>query len=303
MKKIYLTLPIMAGLLTATSGIFVRSLTQNGIDPTTLLFLRFSFGILIMLIVIFITDKNLIKIKLNDLKLLIIPAICIIGLNICYNESVNNIPLSVATVLVSTAPIFVIIFAYILFREKITYKKVISIIFVIVGCVLTSGLLEGNVLDVNAIGIIEAIGTAIFLAVYTVASKSYLDNDIHIYTILLYSIIISSIILIPFTNFNQINTYINSNITYNLIFLILQSLLSFTLPYILLTASLNYIDAGITSIFISSFETLAAILYGICFYTEIPTILMMTGIILTILAITNLLISISSIKDVIPFDT
>lgn len=302
MKKIYLTLPILAGALSATSGIFVRELTESGIDPTTLLFLRFSIGILVMLIAILITDKNLLKIKLKDLKLLIIPAICIIGVNIGYNEAMNNISLSLATVLVSSSPIFVIIFAYILFGEKISNKKIISIIFVVLGCILTSGLLEGNSIDINVIGIIEAVISAIFLAVYTVASKRYLDEGIHTYTILLYSITLATIILIPFTNFSQINTYISSNVTYSIIFLTLQSLLSFALPYILLTVSLNYIDAGISSIYISGSQTLAAVLFGFYIYAEIPSFLMVAGIILTLLAITNILITISSIRDIIPWD-
>jgi len=59
---------------------------------------------------------------------------CIVGLNLCYNESMNTISLSLAAVLLSLAPIYVLIFAYVLFREKITSKKIICIIFAIFGC-------------------------------------------------------------------------------------------------------------------------------------------------------------------------
>ena len=62
MKKIYLILPILAGLMFGSSGIFVRTLTQNGIDSTTLLFLRFSIAIIPLLIAIFLTDAKLLKI-------------------------------------------------------------------------------------------------------------------------------------------------------------------------------------------------------------------------------------------------
>ena len=302
MKKIYLILPILSGILSGSSGVFVRGLTDFGIDPITLLFLRFSIGILVMLLVILITDKNMIKIKLKDLRLFIIPAICIMGINICYNEAMNNIPLSLAAVLLSSAPVFVIILASLFIGEKISSKKIISIIFVIVGCTLTTGLFEGNVFDIHAIGIIEGIGSALFIAVYTVTSKIYLKEGFHTYTILLYSIILITVVLIPFTNFNQIGAYLNSNISYSIVFLILHSTLSFALPYVLLTLSLHYMDVGISSIFISSAEPLAALSFGIILYGETPTFLMVVGITLTILAIANILIKISSIKDVIPFD-
>ena len=123
MKKLYLIFPIIAGFLFGSSGIFVRTLTQNGIDSTTLLFLRFSIAILPIVIAILLTDKGLFKIRLKDMPLFLICAGCIVGLNLCYNESMNTVPLSLAAVLLSLAPIYVLIFAYILFREKITSKR------------------------------------------------------------------------------------------------------------------------------------------------------------------------------------
>ncbi|MBQ9025523.1 MAG: DMT family transporter [Methanobrevibacter sp.] len=285
MKKLYFILPILSGILFGSSGIFVRTLTQNGIDATTLLFLRFSIAIIILLMAIILTDKNLIKIRLSDLKLFIITALCIVGLNLFYNTSMNTVPLSLAAVLLSSAPVFVIIFAYILFREEITLTKVISIILVIIGCVLTTGLLEGNYANVSTMGIVGGVVAAIFWAAYTVESKKALKKGIHTYTILFYSLIILTLILLPFTNFGQITTFVNSNITFNIIFLILHSTLSFALPYILLTVCLNHIDSGSASIFTSGAEPLAALCFGIIVYSEIPTILTFIGVVLTILAL------------------
>ena len=77
-KRLYLILPILAGLMFGSSGIFVRTLTQNGINQTTLLFLRFSIAIIPLLITILLTDKKLLKFKLKDLPLFILCAICIV---------------------------------------------------------------------------------------------------------------------------------------------------------------------------------------------------------------------------------
>ena len=113
MKKIYLFLPILAGFMFGSSGIFVRTLTQNGIDQGTLLFLRFSIAIIpILIALIILTDKKLLKIDLKDIPLFLACSICIIGLNLCYNESMNTVPLSLAAVLLSLAPIFVLVFTF-----------------------------------------------------------------------------------------------------------------------------------------------------------------------------------------------
>ena len=284
-KKIYLILPIISGILYGSSGIFVRTLTQNGIDATTLLFLRFSIAIPVMVIAILATDKKQLKIKLTDIKLLIITAMGIIGLNILYNIAMNTISLSIAAVLLSSDPVFVLIIAYLIFKEKITKSKVLSIILVLIGCILTTGLIEGNASNVTGIGIIGGIGAALFWAIYMMGSKKALENGLHTYTILLYSILINTIVLIPFTSFNQITTFVNADMLGNTIFLILHSTLSFAIPYILLTVSIKYMDSGSASIFTSGAEPLAALIFGMLFYSEIPTILMFSGIILTIIAL------------------
>ena len=105
MKKIYLLLPILTGMMFGSSGLFVRTLTQNGIDNTTLLFLRFSIAIIPIVIAILATDKELFRIELKDIPLFLVCSLCIVGLNLCYNQSMNTVPLSLAAVLLSLAPI------------------------------------------------------------------------------------------------------------------------------------------------------------------------------------------------------
>ena len=284
MKKIYLILPILAGFMFGSSGVFVRTLIQNGIDQTTLLFLRFSIAIIPILIALLLTDKTLFKIELDDLPLFLVCAVCIIGLNLCYNESMNTIPLSLAAVLLSLAPIYVLIIAYFLFGEKITTKKIICMVLAIFGCILMTGILESGISSVPLFGILAGIGAGLFWAFYLMASKKSIENGNHTFTILFYSIIFITIALIPFTDFGQIANFISINPTLIILFLILHSTFSFALPYILSTLSLNYMDSGISSILLSGAEPLAALIFGLAIYAEIPTILMFFGFILTIVA-------------------
>ena len=284
MRKIYLILPILAGIMFGSSGIFVRTLTQNGIDPTTLLFLRFSIAIVPILIAIIATDKNLFRIELKDIPLFLVCSICIIGLNLCYNHSMNTVPLSLAAVLLSIAPIYVLIIAYFMFGEKITSKKLICMILAISGCVLMTGILENDLGNLPLFGILSGIGAGLFWAVYLMASKKSIENGNHTFTILFYSVIFISIALIPFTDFGEISGFVSIDPVMTIIFLILHSTFSFALPYIFSTISLNYMDSGTSSIFLSGAEPFAALIFGFLIYSEIPTPLMFCGFILTIIA-------------------
>lgn len=284
MKKIYLILPLLAGMMFGSGGVFVRTLMANGIDSTTLLFLRFSIAILPILIAILVTDRNLFKIYLKDIPLFLVCAMCILGLNLCYNESMGSIPLSLAAVLLSLAPIYVLVIAYFAFREKITNKKLICMALAIFGCILMTGVLETDLSNLPVYGILAGIGAGLFWAVYLMASKKSIENGKHTFTILIYSIVFISIGLIPFTNFGQITHFISLNPVLVIVFLIMHSTLSFALPYIFSTLSLNYIDSGISSIMLSGTEPFAALIFGLIFYSEVPTFMMSCGFILTIIA-------------------
>lgn len=287
-KKIYLILPVLAGLMFGSSGIFVRTLTQNGIDSTTLLFLRFSIAIIPILTAILLTDKDLLKIRLNDLPLILVCCVCIVGLNLCYNTSMNSVSLSLAAVLLSLAPIYVLIFAYIFFGENITSKKIICMILAIFGCILMTGVVENDLSATPLYGILAGICAGLFWAVYLMASKKSIEMGNHTYTILLYSIIIISIALIPFTDYSQISNFVNINPSLTILFLIIHSTFSFALPYIFSTLSLNYIDSGVSSILLSGAEPFAALIFGLILYSEVPTLLMFCGFLLSVFAMTML---------------
>jgi drug/metabolite transporter (DMT)-like permease len=284
MKKIYFLLPILAGIMFGSSGIFVRTLTQNGIGPSTLLFLRFSIAIAVIIIAILATDRKLFKIDLKDIPLFLACSLCILGLNLCYNQSMNTVPLSLAAVLLSIAPIYVLVIAYFIFGEMITSRKLICMILAIFGCILMTGVLESDLGSIPLFGILSGIGAGLFWAFYLMASKKSMESEKHTFTILFYSIIFISIALIPFTDFGEISSFVSIDPAMTIIFLILHSTFSFALPYILSTLSLNYIDSGTTSILLSGAEPLAALIFGYFLYAEIPTPLMFCGFILAIIA-------------------
>lgn len=272
-------------MMFGSGGVFVRTLTANGIDSTTLLFLRFSIAIIPILIAILLSNKKFLKIELRDFPLFIICGISIVGLNLCYNEAIESISLSMAAVLLSLAPIYVLVIAYIIFGERITKNKLVCMVLAIIGSVLMTSVLETNISNVPSYGILMGIASGVFWAIYLMASKKAMENENHTFTILLYSVIVISVILIPVTSFSQISNFIDKNPVFAIIFLIMHSTISFALPYIFSTISLEYIDSGVASIVLSGAEPLAALLFGFLFYREIPTPLMFCGFILTVIAI------------------
>lgn len=290
MKKIAVLFPIISGGLWGSAGIFIRKLSDFGLNSYTIISSRVLIALIILFIGILILDKSLLKIKLKDAWVFMASGILgMLGLNFCYNESVNHLSLSLAAVLLSLSPIFVIFIAAILFKEKITLRKISCMLLAILGCVLASGLLENNTgMKLSAIGILIGLLSAFFYALYSVVSKIAMGKGYEALTITFYSLLTLEIILLPFTDWNILKDFIISAPVNNSIFMLLHSVFTSVLPYVLYTVSLSYIEAGKTSILAAGGEPISAMLLGMLFFSEVPTILSLIGLILTIVALSLL---------------
>lgn len=290
MKEIAVLFPIISGGLWGSAGIFIRKLSDFGLNSYTIISSRVLIALIILFIGILILDKSLLKIKLKDAWVFMASGILgMLGLNFCYNESVNHLSLSLAAVLLSLSPIFVIFIAAILFKEKITLRKISCMLLAILGCILASGLLENNTgMKLSAIGILIGLLSAFFYALYSVVSKIAMGKGYEALTITFYSLLTLEIVLLPFTDWNILKDFIISAPVNNSIFMLLHSVFTSVLPYVLYTVSLSYIEAGKTSILAAGGEPISAMLLGMLFFSEVPTILSLIGLILTIVALSLL---------------
>ena len=124
MNKLIVAAPVLSGIFWGSTGIFVRHLSDMGLNSITIMFSRVLAAAVMLFLGIFIYDKSLLKIRLRDLWIFAAAGLIgTLGLNLCYNESISRLTLSLSAVLLSLAPIFVVLLAAVLFKEKITFKK------------------------------------------------------------------------------------------------------------------------------------------------------------------------------------
>ena len=171
MKKALYLMPVLAGIFWGSVGIFVRILTDFGMDNYTVLGSRMAVAVVILFFVILFRDKSLFRIRIRDLGLFLGSGACgLVALNYCYNEAINHLTLSLAAVLLSLSPIFVMIMSAVLFHERITLKKIGCTALAIAGCVLVSGVLQsGGVWNLR--GVFLGVCSAFCYGVYSVISK------------------------------------------------------------------------------------------------------------------------------------
>lgn len=234
----------MPGILWGTAGVFVRELYDFGIDRYTVLSTRMLVATAILLIALLFSKDSLLKIKFNDIWIFAGTGLLgILGLNFFYNEAVGQITLSLAAILLSLAPIFVMILSAIIFKERITVKKINCLILAIVGCSLASGIFEasqGSGLQCSMQGVIMGVLSGFFCALYGIFSKIAANKGYRTSTILFYSLLLCTIVLLPFTDWNAFALFIAAAPLKNTIFAISHSACTSILPYMFYSIALLY---------------------------------------------------------------
>lgn len=285
-NKLITIFPIFSGIFFGSGGIFIRRLIEMGIDSYSIVFLRVFIALPILILWLFFTDKKLFYIKLKDTWIFFGAGVLgTLGLNLSYNYSITELSLSLSAILLSLAPIFVVIFSFFLFKEKITSIKIWCMILAIVGSILASGVFEDmTTMHWSFKGIIVGLFAAIFYSLYSIFSKIAMERKYGALTITLYSTLAITIVLFPLNDWKYVKEILSINPLNMSIFMILHSLCTCIFPYALYTIALNHMDAGKASI-LCSCEPIAATIFGLLFYNEVPTLLSLVGLVIVLIAL------------------
>lgn len=287
MNKIALTLPIIAGICWGCCGVFVRVLDKAGFDNITITFSRVIIVVILLGLFLFFHDRSLFRVQKKQL-----PLIALIGIsgqllfNICYNISILKLSLSLATILLCTAPVFVIIFGRILFKEKITPVRVVCMLAVLAGCVLLSGIVESGGLMWSVLGLAMGVGTAVCNAVATMATNEASDiRRIHPLTVQFYAALFALIPMLPLADYSVIGCFVAESPFTRIPYLIIYALIAALIPNLVFNIAFRFLDSSIVSILASGAEPASALILGMLAYHETPTIFGLIGMILVVAAI------------------
>ena len=280
MVSALLILPILSGVMWGAAGIFVRTLSDYGFDGQTIAFTRVLIAMVMMLLLIMASDRRMLAFRRRDIWLFILCAVSMTCLNVFYTIAADELSLSLAAVLLSLSPVFMVLIARVIFGETITRRKVVCIAVSIIGCILVSGFLESRS-SISVFGVICGIAAAVFYAAYGIASKKASANGYSVYTTLFYCMLISMIILIPFSDIGVVADYAGEG-AWEIGFLILQAAVASFLPYILYSVAMSRLEAGTGSLLAACGEPVAAAMFGLLVFAEVPSPLMVIGMALAI---------------------
>ena len=149
-------------------GLFNRPLLNAGIAPENLVVIRNLGGLAVMALFFLCTDRSVFKMKAKHLPIFIATGIISVVLfTLCYFNAQKLCSLSVSAILLYTAPAMVVLMSALVFKEKITGKKLLALALALLGCALVTGVFTGG-LSLTTKGLLFGLGAAFFYALYSI---------------------------------------------------------------------------------------------------------------------------------------
>lgn len=279
-KKAYLSI-ILGASFWGLISIFVQGLYSFGFNSTEVVTLRVSTAAVLMVVYVFLTDKNVFKVKLKDIPYFIgTGVLSIVFFSWCYFTAIQIIPVSVAVILLYTAPAFVAILSRIIFKELLTRRKVIALGLTLTGIILIVGWPQADG-KVSFLGLLLGLGSGFGYSLYSIFGKAALHKYSSL-TITTYSFIFASIFMLPLSKLWTKSHLFNGKIVW--LYIIGLGLIPTVLAYIFYTIGLSHIESSKAAI-TATVEPLVATGVGVLLYNEVLSLRHLGGMILVILAI------------------
>lgn len=266
MKKVAVLLVVIAGTLWGMIGYFVRELQSQGLSSMQIVSIRMTASAVVFSLFALIFKRDLFKIKIKDLWCFLGTGVLSVAtFSFCYFKAIEYSSLSQASVLLYTAPIFVMLFSIVLFKEKFTLRKGFSLLLAFMGCVFVTGIL-GSGAPFNMVATIFGLLSGLCYALYSIFSRLALDRNYNPLTITLYTFIFSAIASLCVIDVKPVIDVMCKDVG-NFSFCVLFAILSSVLPYVTYTLGLRYLAPSTASI-IASIEPVVATITGAVVFKE-----------------------------------
>ncbi len=272
---------ITAAALWGLVSLFVLQLDALAFGTGDMLFFRSGYAVILIGLFMLFYDRRLFKLRPRDLWIFVGSGVSAFGMfSIAYSEAIRLSSPAIAAALLYTAPAFVILMSTVVFREKITKEKWIAVGLTVVGSMTVSGIFGGYSGNVYGIffGLLSGFGYALYTIFGRIGVRRY-----HTMTVTFYTFLFSTLFSLPFCKlwftiplvFTRLDAFLST---------LLYSVISCVLPYLLYTAGLKNLDAGVAGI-LSTVEPAVAACVGICLLNESVTPYKLVGIFLILLGV------------------
>jgi len=270
---------ILAGIGWGTSGLFVNVLSSYGLSSVQIMAARSVVSAISMSLYVLICNRKLFQVTKKELIFYFFAGLGILLTGTLYFIAMQMTSVSTAVVLMYTEPIFVMIYSVLFFGERLNPMKTVSVICMLIGCCLVSGITGG--LDINALGIVVGIGSGLAYTAYNIVTKIEMRKGYNPISANTYCFIFMGLLAVIISNPPQMISIVAANPFPVISLMIGIGIIACVLPYFLYTLALRELPVG-TASSLSIVEPMSATVFSVTILGEDLVMSSLIGIILII---------------------
>ena len=281
MKKAFLFI-ITAGILWGTSGIFVHFLAPYGITSLQMTSARAIVSLICVFLYALFKKREAFSVKPAYLLLFLGIGASLFLTASCYYSSMQMTSVSTAVVLMYAAPIYVMVYSVAFLGEKLTKIKAVSVICMLIGCCLISGIVGG--LKFDPLGVLIGVFSGISYAAYNVLTKIAMQKGISPTSTVLYGFSFMALISLVGLDPKGLSESVSIESAVTIPLLIALGICTFVIPYVLYTLAMKDLSAGSASA-LSIIEPMSATIFSVILFDEKLSVFSVIGIVLILGAV------------------
>lgn len=273
---------VLAATFWGMIAVFVKKLAYLGFSAMEIVTIRVTLTAVILFSIQLLKYQKMDRISMKNIPIFIGTGIfSIVAFNWCYFMAIDQMNISLAVILLYTAPAFVTILSTLLLKESLTSKKLIAVIGTILGCVMIAGISTKSTQSITLTGVLIGLGSGFCYALYSIFGK-YALREHKPFTVTLNTFLVASIFLIPVTQlWHKAELFQNVDVW---IYGIGLALFPTVFAFIFYTSGLKKIESSRAAI-IATIEPIIATMLGIFLYQEKMELLQLIGSIIIMLSV------------------
>ncbi len=273
---------LTAGVCWGLIPVFYHMMSSAGLSRMQTITMRFTIAAVGYIVYLLAKDPALLKIKRPvHLLYFVGTGVCsLAAFNFCYITCIKYAGVSVAALLLYTAPAFVLVMSVILFREQLTPRGLVALGMTVLGCAFVSGIFSGE-MPLNISALMWGLGSGFGYALYSIFSKYALVHYAP-ETITAYTAVFASMSTLPFSKPSELVSLASDPTV--LTGALGSAVLCTVLAYLLYTSGLKHTPAGKAAV-LSTVEPVVASILGVALLHESMAWDKLCGIALVLFAI------------------
>lgn len=173
---------ILAAIGYGALPIFIKWGYNMGLTIDLMLFSRFFIASSVMIFILLVSRKKGFKISKSCLIQLAFQGLMFFGSSYTYFLSINHMSATITNILLYTYPLMVVLMSTLIFKEKISFLKGVTLLIAFFGCLLVVDIVNVSGQKISMSGLFYGFVSALFYALYNIIGQ-YLSEKSDPFTV------------------------------------------------------------------------------------------------------------------------